>query len=78
MTFLAPGTEVEVLRRFRAHLAPDGRAVVGFGTDRGYPPERFFADAEEAGLHLDVALATWDLRPWTADADFLVAVLRPA
>lgn len=78
MTFLAPGTEVEVLRRFRAHLAPGGRAVVGFGTGRGYPPERFFADAEEAGLRVDVALATWDLRPFTADADFLVAVLAVA
>ncbi|MFF2833681.1 class I SAM-dependent methyltransferase [Cellulosimicrobium cellulans] len=75
VTFLAPGTEVEVLRRFRAHLAPGGRAVVGFGTGRGYAPERFLADAEEGGLHLDLALATWDLRPWTPDADFLVAVL---
>src|SRR6478609_10117729 len=57
VTFLAPGTEVEVLRRFRAHLAPGGRAVVGFGTGRGYPPEQFLADATDAGLHLDLALA---------------------
>ncbi len=78
VTFLAPGTEVEVLRRFRAHLAPGGRAVVGFGTGRGYPPEQFLADATEAGLHLDLALATWDLRPWTPVADFLVAVLSDA
>ena len=75
VTFLAPGTEVEVLRRFRAHLAPGGRAVVGFGTGRGYAPDRFVADAEEAGLRVDLALATWDLRPYTPDADFLVAVL---
>ena len=75
MTFLAEGTEVEVLRHFGAHLAPDGRAVVGFGTGRGYAPERFLADAAEAGLRLDVALSTWDLRPWSDDADFLVAVL---
>src|SRR4051812_27288795 len=31
VTFLAENTRVEVLRRFRAHLRPDGRAVVGFG-----------------------------------------------
>ena len=75
LTFLAAGTEVEVLRRFRAHLAPGGRAVVGFGTARGYAPDQFVADLKEAGLRVDVALATWDLRPWTPDADFLVAVL---
>jgi len=78
MTFLAPGTEVEVLRRMGAHLAPGGRVVVGFGAGRGYPFERFFADAREAGLALDVALATWDLRPFTPDAEFLVAVLSRA
>jgi len=78
VTFLAAGTEVEVLRRFRAHLAPGGRAVVGFGTARGYAPDQFVADLKEAGLRVDVALATWDLRPWTPDADFLVAVLSAA
>lgn len=75
MTFLAPGTEAEVLRRFRVHLAPGGRAVVGFGAGRGYAHEAFLADAATAGLRVDLALATWDLRPWSPDADFLVAVL---
>src|SRR5690554_1109815 len=36
MTFLAPGTEVEVLRRLAAHPAPGGRLVIGFGAGRGY------------------------------------------
>jgi SAM-dependent methyltransferase len=31
MTFLAPSTRREVLRRLRAHLVPDGRAAIGFG-----------------------------------------------
>lgn len=75
VTFLAPGTEVEVLRRFRAHLAPGGRAVVGFGAGRGYAFDQFFADADDAGLEVQLRLSTWDLRPFTADADFLVAVL---
>lgn len=78
MTFLADGTHVEVLRRFRDHLAGDGRVAVGFGAGRGYPFGQFFADVESAGLALDVALSTWDLRPFAPDSDFLVAVLRRA
>lgn len=78
MTFLAPGSEAEVLRRMHAHLADDGRVVVGFGGGRGYPFGTFFADVERAGLALDVTLATWDLRPFTPESDFLVAVLRRA
>lgn len=78
MTFLAEGTEVDVLRRFAAHLAPGGRAVVGFGAGRGYPFPAFFADVERAGLRLDVALATWDLHPFDPTSDFLVAVLSRA
>ncbi len=76
MTFLAPGTQRVVLAAFRRHLAPEGRAVVGFGTDRGYAVEDFLADAAASGLVPDLLLATWDLRPYAADADFLVAILR--
>ena len=75
MTFLAPSTRGEVLRRFRGHLAPGGRAAIGFGAGRGYPFEEFLDDARGAGLEVDVLLSTWDLRPYTPDADFLVAVL---
>lgn len=75
MTFLAPRTEVEVLRRFAAHLAPGGRAVVGFGAGRGYPFESFFADAAAAGLRVEAKFSTWDLRPFDEGSDFLVAIL---
>jgi SAM-dependent methyltransferase len=78
MTFLAPSTRDAVLRRLRAHLRPDGRALIGFGAGRGYGFEDFLADAAEAGWGPDLLLSTWDLRPFTPDADFLVAVLRPA
>jgi SAM-dependent methyltransferase len=78
MTFLAPGTRGEVLRRLRAHLAPGGRAAIGFGAGRGYPFEEFLADAAATGWAPDLLLATWDLRPFGPGADFLVAVLRPA
>jgi SAM-dependent methyltransferase len=78
MTFLAPSTRTEVLRRLRAHVAPDGRAAIGFGAGRGYEFAEFLDDARSAGWAADLLLATWDLRPLTEEADFLVAVLRPA
>jgi 2-polyprenyl-3-methyl-5-hydroxy-6-metoxy-1,4-benzoquinol methylase len=78
MTFLAPSTRGEVLRRLRAHVAETGRAAIGFGAGRGYPFDEFLADAGAAGWTPDLLLSTWDLRPFAEDSDFLVAVLRPA
>ncbi|HEV7187004.1 MAG TPA: class I SAM-dependent methyltransferase [Blastococcus sp.] len=78
MAFLAPSTRGAVLRRLRAHIAPDGRAAIGFGAGRGYEFDEFLSDAAEAGWEPDLLLSTWDLRPFTPDADFLVAILRPA
>ncbi|MBM7806563.1 SAM-dependent methyltransferase [Geodermatophilus bullaregiensis] len=78
VTFLAPSTRGEVLRRFRAHLAAGGRAVVGFGAGRDYAFDDFLADARAAGLEPDLLLSSWHLHPFTAASDFLVAVLRPA
>lgn len=77
MTFLAPSTRREVLRRLRAHLRDGGRIAVGFGAGRGYDFDEFFRDVGAAGLVVDLALSTWDLRPFTEESDFLVAVLRP-
>jgi SAM-dependent methyltransferase len=78
MTFLAPTTRREVLRRLRAHVAASGRAAIGFGAGRGYEVDEFLADARAAGWEPDLLLSTWDLRPYTGDSNFLVAVLRPA
>ncbi len=78
MTFLAESTRVEVLRRMRAHVRDDGRAAIGFGAGRGYEFSDFLADAATAGWAPDLLLSTWDLRPYTEDAQFLVALLRPA
>lgn len=75
MTFLAPSTRRTVLGRLGDHLAPDGRLVLGFGAGRGYSFEDFFTDAAAANLTIDLRLATWDLRPWTPESDFLVAVV---
>jgi SAM-dependent methyltransferase len=78
MTFLAPSTRREVLARLRAHVAADGRAAIGFGAGRGYEFADFLDDARAVGWAPDLLLSTWDLRPFTADSDFLVAILRPA
>jgi SAM-dependent methyltransferase len=77
MTFVAPSTRAQVLSRLRAHLAENGRAVIGFGAGRDYGFDRFLGDAAEAGLKPEVLLSTWDLRPFTDGSDFLVAVLGP-
>ncbi|NKX56863.1 class I SAM-dependent methyltransferase [Arthrobacter mobilis] len=74
LTFLAPGTQRTVLARLAAHLRGDGRLVTGFGTGRGYDFGTFLDDAASAGLAADLKLATWDLRPFGPEADFLVAV----
>ena len=76
MAFLAESTRREVLSRLGAHLAEDGRLVVGFGSAREYDFSDFFVDVEKAGLTVDLKLSTWDLRPFTDGSDFLVAVLR--
>ncbi|MGV0747377.1 class I SAM-dependent methyltransferase [Mycolicibacter minnesotensis] len=78
MAFVAPSTRAEILRRLRVHCADDGRTVIGFGANRDYDFDQFLRDASAAGFATDLLLATWDLRPFTAESDFLVAVLRPA
>ena len=49
-----------------AHLAPDGFAVVGFGTTRGYALDAFDVDLAAAGFGFEHRFASWDLRPWRA------------
>ena len=75
MTFLDPATRRAVLAGIAGCLAPEGRAVIGFGGGRGYEYHEFWADAAAAGLREELRLATWDFRPFTPESDFLVAVL---
>ncbi|OMB95737.1 class I SAM-dependent methyltransferase [Mycobacterium colombiense] len=78
MAFLAPSTRIQVLSRLRAHVADDGRAAIGFGAGRDYEFDEFLNDAVDAGFAPDLLLSTWDMRPFSDDSDFLVALLRPA
>ena len=73
LTFLAGSERRPALARLAAHLAPEGRLVVGFGLDRGYAFEDFAADVAAAGLRLSARFGTWELRP--ASEDFLVGIL---
>ncbi|MBI4883259.1 MAG: class I SAM-dependent methyltransferase [Actinobacteria bacterium] len=75
MAFLDPATRRSVLSHLAAHLRADGRIVTGFGSGRGYEFAEFFEDVEQTGLNAEVCLSTWDLRPFTPESDFLVAVL---
>ena len=75
MGFLDPATRPPVLERLASTLTHGGRIVTGFGSGGDYPFDQFFADVEASGLAVDLRLATWDLRPFTPDSDFLVAVL---
>lgn len=76
MTFLAPSTRPEVLRRLGGHLRDGGRVAIGFGSGRDYEFDEFLADSAGAGLIVELQLAAWDLRPFTADSDFIVAIFR--
>lgn len=78
LTFLDPDTRRPVLAHLAAHLRPGGRIVTGFGSGRDYTFTEFFDDVEHVGLAPDLSLSSWDLRPFTTDSDFLVAILSPA
>ncbi len=76
MTFLAPGTRVEVLNRLGRHMVAAARLVTGFGLDRDYDLDDFLADVAAAELVVDLSFESWDLRPFSDRSEFLVAVLR--
>ncbi len=76
MVFVAPGTEAAVLSGIARQLRPGGVVITGFALDRGYSIDQHRLDAEGVGLIHEQLFATWDLRPFTDDADFAVAVFR--
>lgn len=82
MVFLAEDSEVAVLSRIASLLGERGRVLVGFhpvggpAHARDYSPDEFVADAEAAGLRVDLRLGTYELHP-PAD-DYTVWVLGRA
>jgi SAM-dependent methyltransferase len=75
MGFLDPTTRRRVLRNLGSVLRDDGRIATGFGSGGDYPFDEFLDDVEHVGLVTELRFSTWDLRPFTSDSDFLVAVL---
>jgi 2-polyprenyl-3-methyl-5-hydroxy-6-metoxy-1,4-benzoquinol methylase len=75
ITYVAANTEVDTLRTFRRLLRPDGVCVIGFHVER-YPLDQCDRDLADAGFVMEQRFATWDLRPWHADAEFAVTILR--
>ncbi|NUL45960.1 class I SAM-dependent methyltransferase [Cellulosimicrobium funkei] len=73
--FLSPTSRGDVLRHLHGLLRDGGRAVIGFGAGRGYDFADFLDDASQAGFHSQGQYSSWQLDPFTDDADFLVAVL---
>ncbi|GAA1129664.1 class I SAM-dependent methyltransferase [Citricoccus alkalitolerans] len=73
--FLSPASRGDVLRHLRGLLRDGGRAVIGFGAGRGYDFADFMDDAGQAGFRCQGQYSSWQLDPFTDDADFLVAVL---
>jgi SAM-dependent methyltransferase len=83
MILLAPDTERRVLGNIATLLAPQGRVLVGFnlsgapgGTSREYSVDEFVADSASAALEVEARFASYDLRPFTDDTDYVVHVLR--
>lgn len=82
--FLADGTLVDVLRRMRAHLAPDGRLVCGWALPGHQPPGAAAVSAEDferaafaADLSLVARYASWDAQPWPGDGSWALTLHRP-
>ena len=65
-----------MLRALASVLAPGGAAVFGFATDRAYTTADLDRDAAAVGWRLVHRFSTWQLDPWTDDADWAVSVFR--
>ena len=76
LVYVDPGTEAAVLRALASVLAPGGTAVLGFATDRAYRVADLDRDAAAVGWHLVHRFSTWQLDPWSDDADWAVSVFR--
>lgn len=76
MVYLDPGSERAVVAAMASVLAPGGRAVFGFATDRDYSISGLDADADAAGWVLEGRFGTWQLDPFLADSDWAVSIFR--
>ncbi|MFC0581595.1 class I SAM-dependent methyltransferase [Micrococcoides hystricis] len=78
ISLLREQDRVHAFKRFADYLAPEGRMILGFAAGRGYEFADFFADLGAAGLERTATFSTWDMRPFTEDSDFVVALIQKA
>lgn len=58
------------------HVAPLGRLLAGFQTDRGFDLADYDSACSQAGLSLEDRWSTWDRQPWTPSSTYAVSVHR--
>ncbi|QCB28413.1 class I SAM-dependent methyltransferase [Corynebacterium endometrii] len=75
MGFVAIEGRKPALENLFTSLKPGGRLVVGFGSGRGWDFTDFLAMAEECGFRVDSTFSSWDLKRFTDNSTFLVAIL---
>ncbi|MEJ5919054.1 MULTISPECIES: class I SAM-dependent methyltransferase [unclassified Corynebacterium] len=78
LTFIDPKDRMQVLTGLASVLGDNARAVFGFGSGRGWEFSQFEQDVHEAGMEIRMKFSTWDLRPFDATSNFLVAVCEKA
>ncbi|GAA1729391.1 class I SAM-dependent methyltransferase [Aeromicrobium alkaliterrae] len=76
MTYAEPGTEPAILTAMATVLAPHGRAVFGFHTDRDYTVADLDRDGTAVGWRLEHRWGTWNLDPYTDSSDWAVSTFR--
>lgn len=75
MGFLAPEGRQPALENIFHALKPGGRFIAGYGAHRGWEFDDFLDIAREVGFEQEHLFASWDLRPFDTNSDFLVAFL---
>jgi SAM-dependent methyltransferase len=72
--FTPSGTHAALVAGVARHVAPSGRLVAGFSSDRGYGIADWDAHTAAAGLVLAERFATWDRQPWVPSGAYAVSV----
>ena len=76
LDFVTPEHRGSVLERIAAHLRPDAFLVIGCRADHDFTADDVDTALTGLDLTLEHRFATYDLRPWQADAPFSVSIIR--
>lgn len=74
--FTAPDLRKPMVASVASHVAPLGRLVAGFQTDRDYELADYDSACSQAGLSLEDRWSTWDRQLWTPSSPYAVSVHR--